>query len=324
MHLCEKVGRFLYVRSVLILVLMLGGCLKINEGALITHRIAPKEIDLEAIGKRLQAKKSLTLPLSETLSMLEQLNQFELGRFLLKNKGLDGFWTAYVILHGSKRSGLSGLEEWLLTNAPTVRATQERFRIFQQEMQSRLRSEMSIATVPCGLMDDVLGLDFSSVQNVSLVGIDLDANSLRLAKENALHQGGYDKVKLLRRDAWNIGESETYDVVMSNGLNIYEPNPERVVALYKQLNKTLKKGGVLIISFLTPPPGLSSESTWKNVNQLDALKQKAIFSDIVEAGFRVFRTEAEMRRHLGDAGFDVVKVVYDSQGIFPMVVAIKR
>ena len=33
----------------------------------------------------------------------ERLNSFELGRFLLNNLGLNGYWTSYVLLHPDRR-----------------------------------------------------------------------------------------------------------------------------------------------------------------------------------------------------------------------------
>lgn len=305
-------------------VIMTGYVGNITEGRLISHEAVTHDIDLDKIRKRLMLQSTLTLPLEETLTLLDQLMEFELGRFLIKNRGLDGFWTAYVILHGPKRSDLSELERWVLTQAPVVMATQERFKIFQKELQLMLRDGVTIASVPCGLMDDVFGLDYSKVKDVRLVGIDLDGNSLRLAKENALHQGVYDKVKLVQKDAWSLGVENAYDVITSNGLNIYEPNKDRVIALYKEFHKALKAGGVLITSFLTPSPMMAADSPWKNVNKEDAVKQKAIFADIIQAGFQTFWTEKEVREQIESAGFKVLRVVYDRQGMFPTIVCQKE
>ena len=57
--------------------------------------------------------------------------QLKLSQFLLANKGLNGYWTAYVILHGPKKSDLHPLEDWLLISAPSFVATQQRFQIFK-------------------------------------------------------------------------------------------------------------------------------------------------------------------------------------------------
>lgn len=288
---------------------------------LISH--APtKAFKLAATKARLKARKELTLPLDQTLEMLDEMTKFDLGNFLLRNKGLDGFWTAYLILKAPKQKDLSELESWVVNKAPTVLATRERFHIFQREIQKRLDSNMTLASVPCGLMDDLLGLDFKKVHNFTLVGLDLDQKTLDQAKDNAKKKN-VTSAKFVKKDAWDLGDKERYHVLASNGLNIYEPNEDRAIALYNGFHKVLKPGGVLITSFLTPPPALSKDSPWKNVNTQDALKQKAIFADIIQANWQVFRTEAETRAQLEKAGFTKMEFIYDAQGIFPTVIATK-
>lgn len=68
---------------------------------LISHQ-APETFDLKATEARLKASPNLTLPLDEEVKLLHELEQFELGRFLLKSKGLNGYWTAYLICTTSK------------------------------------------------------------------------------------------------------------------------------------------------------------------------------------------------------------------------------
>jgi SAM-dependent methyltransferase len=293
-----------------------------SEG-LITHYDEDTSLNLTDYKRNLEKQVNKALPFDEEIKLLEQLSQFELGRFLLKNKGLNGYWTSYIILHGPQKADLHPLENWLLHDAPAVKATQERFNIFQKLLQSRLKDNLKIASIPCGLMDDLLRLDYSSVKNIQLVGIDLDEKSLELAHANAQNLN-VDHTQFLKRDAWQINLQEEFDIIMSNGLNIYEPNDDRVINLYKQFFSALKPGGVLIVSFLTPPPGLSKESTWKNVKAEDAQKQKAIFNDIIGVAWQAFRTEAQTCAQLEQAEFQVLEVIYDSQGIFPTVVAQKK
>lgn len=267
-------------------------------------------------------EEDLVFPLKDELDLLNQLTQFELGRFLLKNKGLNGYWTAYVILHGPKIKGLSPLENWILHSSPVVKATRERFRIFQQKLQSLLKDGATLMSLPCGAMDDLLRLNYERASFVHLIGVDLDESSLDLAEENASDRG-FSSVDLIHRDAWQLGLHETCDVLTSNGLNVYEPDDAKVVELYRQFYEALKPGGILITSFLTPPPALSKKSTWKNYDAEAIKKQKALFGDIMQIGWQTFRTEAQTRTQLEEAGFDVLEVTYDSQGVFPTVVAEK-
>lgn len=110
----------------------------LGNPSLISHKHT-NQLHLENIKKRLEAASNLTFPPEATLKLLDELSQFELGRFLLKNQGLNGYWTSYIILHGPKQTTLCELENWLLNKSPVIKATQERFRIFQTAIQSRLK-----------------------------------------------------------------------------------------------------------------------------------------------------------------------------------------
>ena len=247
----------------------------------------------------------MTLPLEEELNV-------DLGKILLKNKGLNG--------DGPKEKLSDPFNHWLVNEAPVVRATQERFSIFQTQFKKYIKSGHKVASIPCGLMDDLL---LENYPNVQLVGIDLDENSLKLAQENAKSKNKQDFVSFFKQDAWNLEDVETYDFITSNGLNIYEKDDQKVTDLYKEFHKALKQGGVLVTSFLTPPPALSLQSTWKNFNPAHLKKQKAIFADIIQTAWQSFRTEETTHEQLEAAGFKVLEVIYDTQGMFPTVVAQK-
>ena len=288
---------------------------------LITHR-NDQTFGLTPHSDRLESQGNLALPLEEEKEFLQQLSEFELGRFLLTNKGLNGYWTAYIIIHGPQKTDLHPLENWFLHSAPAVRATQERYQIFKIHLQKHVCNGVKMASVPCGLMDDLLTLDYSDIRNVELTGIDLDENSVQLALANA-KKCGIENVECRVADAWDLGVMDTYDLITSNGLNIYQPDNTKVINLYKEFYKALKVGGTLITSFLTPPPSLCAESTWENFHMGDVIKQKAIFADIIQVGWQAFRTELQTRQQLESAGFEVLEVIYDSQGMFPTIVARK-
>lgn len=180
---------------------------------------------------------------------------------------------------------------------------------------------MTLASIPCGLMDDLITLDYTKYNNISLVGIDLDPESIQFAQVNAL--AIKPKTVFLQKNAWELNTHNTYDLITSNGLNIYEPEDNKVIQLYKVFFQSLKSKGIFITSFLTPPHSISKESIWKNINSEDLKKQKSIFSDIIQAKWQTFRTEDQVRSHLESAGFKVVQVIYDSQGMFPTIIAEK-
>jgi ubiquinone/menaquinone biosynthesis C-methylase UbiE len=258
--------------------------------------------------------------LSEKIELLTALSEFELGLFLLAHGGLNGYWTAYVILHGIKLMGLSPLESWILHEAPGIKATRERFFIFQEQVQKRLSSNMALASIPCGLMDDLLTLDYSDLENVALTGVDFDPSSLELARKNT-EVNNVCFANFMQRDAWKLGLNNEFDLIVSNGLNIYESDPKRLIQLYTQFYDALKSGGTLITSFVTPPPSISSRFPWVKVNQEDASKQQVIFGELIKANWQSYQLEEEITQQLEQAGFCVREVIYDGQGIFPTVIA---
>ncbi len=314
--------KYIILIGILMTILSTEGAIK-SEDHLITHKNSLLAFNLSIYEEALKTKSNLSMPLDEAKALLKELSQFDLGRFLLTNKGLNGFWTAYIIIHGPQKKDISPLEHFLLHKAPSVKATQERFQIFKNILQSNLTSNTTIASLPCGVMDDLLGLDYSYVENIKITGIDLDGDSLEYAKKNAMAKKIDQEVSFLQKDAWSLDQENAYDLITSNGLNIYEPNDDQVIALYKSFYKALKPEGKLVISFLTPPPILDKNSPWKNYDIEDALKQRLIFSDIIGAHWQAFRSEEKTRHQLETAEFNILEIIYDSQGIFPTVVAQK-
>lgn len=268
------------------------------------------------------------------LELVDQLAQFDLGQFLLERGGLNGFWTHYIIKHpttgrvtgiNNKGESFSSLESIILNRAPTVLATQQRFEIFKKEIQKSVKEGCSLASVPCGLMADLLELDYSKVSNFSLVGIDIDLESLDQAESFAKEKKLLDHCQFMTRDAWKLNIEKAFDVITSNGLNIYEPNDERVVELYRQVFKALKPQGRFICSVLTPPPGGPVATEWnlEKVNFQDAQLQKLLFADILECKLQVFRSVEKSITQLKEAGFVDIEILYDEAHIFPTIIGNK-
>lgn len=298
-----------------------------QDGCLITHKDSDSESlqsVFEKTKKRIEESVQLILPREETLGLLEELTQFEFGRFLLQNGGgLNGYWTAYFILYGLEQEFSNSLEEWIMQRIPIGLATRERFKIFQRETGKHIYSGMKLASIPCGLMDDLLLLDFEGLIDISFDGIDLDEASLVLAHENAQKQGVESNCLFLKKNAWELEIDSKYDLITSSGLNVYEKDDAKVTELYRNFYTALRPGGILITSFFTPPPLLDPNSPWRNVNLDDMKKQKAIFGDILQAKWATFRTEAFTKYQLEIVGFTVLEFIYDSQRMFPTVIARK-
>ena len=60
--------------------------------------------------------------------------------------------------------------------------------------------------------------------------------------------------------------------------------------LYTGFYKALKANGVLITSFLTPPPSIDSSSPWQNFDEKNLRLQRAIFEDILGVKWTNYET----------------------------------
>jgi len=290
---------------------------------------------VESIAKKIKQRGELPyISVARQLELLQSLSQFELGRFLLQRGGLNGYWTDYVINHpkegrltglNSENQPFTQLELFLLDQAPTCLATQQRFEIFKREIQNRLHDGVILASIPCGLTADLLDLDFSQIHHFSIYGIDIDPESLIQSKQIAENLSITDHCQFVQRDAWALGYEKKFDVITSNGLSIYEPDNKKIVDLYHQFFLALKPNGCLVTSFLTPPPIPGTKTEWdlKNVNSEHTLLQKIVFADVLECKWQIFRSEELVKSQLLDAGFTEIEVFYDEAHIFPTVIAKK-
>jgi len=294
----------------------------VKSSQIISHGIE-KTQSIDKYKSRLESADNLVLPLEDELLLLEQLTEFDFGKFLLKNKGLNGYWTSYIINGYRQSNKLHSLENWIIRKAPLVKATRERSFIFTEQLQKYLEDKSTLASIPCGVMDDLLTLDYAPDLDMQLIGIDLDQKAINLAKENAVRNNLINCTKFVKKNAWSLGVVDQYNIISSNGLNIYESNDQKLIELYKQFYQALKTDGILITSFITPPPELSENSIWENYEEKDLIRQQAIFGDILQATWQAYRTESQMRKHLEAAGFSIIEVIYDSCKIFPTIVAKK-
>lgn len=283
---------------------------------------------VEQIVTRLEDQApNLALPLEEELKILEDLTTSEFGRNLIKNKGLDSYGIDYAISGDHSKVMSGSIEKWILSEAPIFLATKDRFTIFQEQINQYMSDNSVIASIPSGGMGAFLNLDYSNKSNIKLIGIDIDQNALSLAQKNlaVIHSQGEIVSELKQANAWGIKDSFTndFDIIVSNGLNIYEPSLDRLIELYRNFFATLNFGGYLITSYIAKSPEIDPESTWRDVNQENLVKQKAVFGDIIQVKWQNSWSKNEMVFQLESAGFKVLEVKLDRQGMFPTVIARK-
>lgn len=308
-----------------------------EQKRLISHVISPESLEntIQKITQRIEQQGDKPhATVAQQLKLLAQLNEFDFGRYLLQNQGINGYWTHYMLTHpwfgrktGKNNRGepLAELEKFLLDRAPTLLATQQRFEIFLRENQKQVKNNAMLSTIPCGMMGELLYLNYKNIDSLQLIGVDYDSNALEDAKDLAVHQNLSQFVKVISKDAWDLDFNEEFDLISSNGLNIYEPSDERVTELYKQFYKALKRNGKLVTSFLTHPPHLTDQCEWdmSKINKDDLLLQKIIFVDIIEAKWQCYRSSSQTESQLKTVGFHDIQFIYDDAKIFPTVVAYK-
>lgn len=273
--------------------------------------------------------------------LLAKFSGFNLGRFLLKNKGLNGFWADYLINYPDlyKKFGhdpfgvaFTPAEQLLLEKLPITVATQERHKIFKKLSQGYIRNNARILSLPCGLASEILQLDYSQIDNIELYGVDIDPESLELAEQRAQKVYLNQYCTWLAQDAWNfalpnIEASNSLDLIISNGLTMYVADDQLVLDLYYKFYQSLKPNGALITSFITPPPYIDPHSSWDITDIAPAYLeiQENVFNKIFNAKWHGYRSTEQTFNLLTQAGFNpnTIKIYPDSNYIFPTVLVIK-
>ncbi|GLW40343.1 hypothetical protein Pcaca04_42790 [Pectobacterium carotovorum subsp. carotovorum] len=297
-----------------------------NVPRLLSHATSSQESHDERVtavkDNIIESGDHLGISVKEQLALLDAFSHLELGQFLLKHHGLNAHWTHNVIAHRPTHY-INSLEEIIYTQLPNVLATRERFGIFQRLLQELLRPDAVMVSVPCGVMADLLLLDYTRHRDVKLIGIDLDKQALEEAYKLASQQGLKNQISLVLTDAWTIDLAAQADVITSNGLNVYEQDDDKVTELYRVFYSGLKPGGTLITSFMTPPPTLSQDSPWINTDPKLLALQYVLFSRIIGATWTAFRTHQKTQSQLEQAGFTDIQFINDHMHMYPTVIANK-
>lgn len=270
--------------------------------------------------------------LEEVSMILEDLAKFPLGQHILLSGGSNGAWTDYLISPEEYFSqmnlsdiNLSLIERFFLFSSPAVLAQRELHKKLQKTAQSHIGNNKIFASIPCGLMRDFLSLDYSEIENFSLVGIDIDPESLEKSRKLAAEMN-VKQVTYIQADAWNLKYKDTFDFISSVGLNMYEKNQEKVIDLYRNLFNALKPGGILFTGILTWPPYLDIQKTdWamEEIPKYDLRLETVLHKDVLNIQWLNCRTIAEAKEDFIKAGFTDVRIETDSKCIFPAIIARK-
>ena len=101
---------------------------------------------------------------------------------------------------------------------------------------------------------------------------------------------------------------DEFTLLTSNGLNVYEPDDDKIRELYQQFFKVLIPGGILVTSFFTPSPNIDPNSEWdmSQINSEYLLLSKIIFLDILRVKFTEFRSSLITKLQLQTVGFNEI------------------
>jgi SAM-dependent methyltransferase len=263
----------------------------------------------------------------ELIALLEELAEFPLGRFLIKNQGgLSGYWTYYLIYDYRYHTISHPLEKFIVESSPAVLATRERFHHFKAILQKSIRNHMTVCSLPCGVMGELLQLEIDrSFDDVTFVGLDLDESCFPLAQQLAAQFDCQQKLLFRQQDAWQFNERDAFDIITSNGLNIYEADDTKVVQLYRLFFQALKPGGKFIGSHLSLPPQHPQGTEWTldKLDQAAALRAQQIFATVLQATWTNFRSQVTTKSQLEQVGFTDVEFVWDKCKMFYTFVATK-
>lgn len=303
-----------------------------EKNKLRTHAFEDSDLDkvLNKVKKKINDKKSFNA--KELLLILEDLASFPLGQHIILNGGANGAWTDYLISpqeyleNDLTNFDCSFLERFFLFHSPSVLAQRELFRLAQNIAEKKFHDGgKRFASIPCGIMRDLLNSNFSFSKEVSLIGVDLDPLSLELASQLALKLN-ISNVSFIEKDAWNLGYNYEFDFINSIGLNVYESDRESVIELYNQLYRALKTDGILFTGVLTWPPYIDkSKSEWviDKIPKFDLHLEKIIHKDLLDLKWLNFRKLDEMELDFKRAGFSRVEICQDSRCVFPAIIAKK-
>ena len=295
-------------------------------------KIAIENLKTRFLQQQNSTESSSYTSLEEISVILEDLAKFPLGQHILLSGGSNGAWTDYLISPQEYLSQLdptgihlSLIERFFLFSSPAVLAQRELHQNLQKTAQKHLGNNKIFASIPCGLMRDFLSLDYSGIQNVSLVGIDIDRESLEKSRKLAAEMD-VKQVTYVQADAWNLEYKDTFDFISSVGLNMYEKNEEKVIDLYRNLFTALKPGGILFTGILTWPPYLDRQKTdWvmEEIPKYDLRLETVLHKDVLNIQWLNCRTLAEAKEDFIKAGFTDIRIEKDSKCIFPAIIATK-
>ena len=169
-------------------------------------------------------------------------------------------------------------------------STYDAAALLQQEVAERVFERLSIMRItPETILDVGCGTGFCSRRlrqeftRAKVTGVDIAPGMIEQANKK---QGLFKKVKYLVADADELPfEANQFDVVFSNLTFQWMPDLNHT---FKELNRVLKPGGLLIFSSLGPDTLMELRQSWRQVDQAVHVNE---FLDMHIVGDMVFNAK---------------------------------
>tara|TARA_R110002110_G_scaffold121431_2_gene297258 strand:+ start:95706 stop:96602 length:897 start_codon:yes stop_codon:yes gene_type:complete len=265
--------------------------------------------------------------IEEKLSLLAQLNEFKFGRSLIESKKLTRYWRHFLLTYPFQAETVTtpALFSELMHQFPISLAMQQRYQIFLEQIQNRVKNDAKLLSIPSGLVEDLAYLNYKNIEEIELIAWDDDAMTLEQARGICQTRGIAQWLTCVKEKSWALNEKEQFDVIACHGLTIYEKSNERVLDFYERAFHALKPDGEFISAYITPSPSEDSECEWdfSNINAAYLRKQNVVFFDVLNLEDFYCRKTVETRKMLSQAGFENIEFHFDKARMFPSFVASK-
>ncbi len=263
---------------------------------------------------------------SDLIPHVHRLALGTLGAALLKYGSLN--WEMTDLLFdpdavAAAEADRQSFDSFLFTQAPSALATRERFGIFREVYRflidnGLVQAGATWASIPGGRARDLIEADLSRAEPRMIVALDKDPDAVRAADDLARARER-NLFFAFKNDALTMNVVNQYDVVTSNGLNIYLDD-EQVGQFNRNLFNAVRPGGYVVLSHLTP------RDEWDEAGlDLNAVGlQQVLFGQVAQAKWVPHaRSIQTVVAQLEAAGFEVVEINAGTWNIFPTFVAYK-
>lgn len=157
---------------------------------------------------------------------LNELAASPIGRFILVNGGVNGFWTNFLTRIGCEsirnkiepRKFDNKVEEYLIEWFAKIRGEQE--FLLRNIIGPLLKPGFAVASIPSGLMSEVL-LAANHFENVKLYAIDIDKTNFDLIRKMYGDRLKGNDFHSLELDVLNLDFECTFDLITCLGFVMY-------------------------------------------------------------------------------------------------------